>query len=186
VDALLYVRAAPGAAGRILTELPSRPGVRRAVLVVGDWDVIAVVEAPDMAAIATIILTDIQQIEGVERTRTAPMVPPDRLGVVGGGLGLASHPQLLPGDACYVHVRAQPGTVPSLYERLSELESVTGVAALAGRFDLLVEIRRPWDIASGVILDQVQTMPGILATETMVGLDYQEPEEDRDQFSSWS
>ena len=117
MDALLYVRASPGAMGRILTQLATRPGVVRSVAVVGTWDVLGVIEAPDMAAIASIVLTHVQSIEGVERTRTAPMVPPDRLGAIGAGFGLASHPSVLPGDACYVHVRAEPGTVPSLYER---------------------------------------------------------------------
>lgn len=185
MDAFLYVRTAPGTAGRILGEVRLQPGVRRAVLIVGDWDVLGVMEAPDMTAIANGVLTNIQQIEGVLQTRTAPLVPPDRL-VASGGFGMVSPPQLTPGDACYVHVRATPGTVPALYERLSEIESVTGVAAMAGEFDLLVEIRRPWEIASGSILEQIQTLPGVLSTETMIGVDYDEREEDRDQFSAWS
>lgn len=186
MDALVYVRTEPGSAGRVLVELAAKPSIRRAVLVAGTWDLLAVVEAPDMATIATSILVDVQPIEGIRRTRTAPMVPPDRLGALGGGIGMASHPSLLPGDACYVHVRAEAGSVPSLYERLSELESVTGVAAIAGEFDLLVEIRRPWEIASGVILDQIHPMPGVIATETMVGVGDVDLEEDRDQFSAWS
>jgi DNA-binding Lrp family transcriptional regulator len=185
MDAFLYVRTAPGAAGRILSEIRLQPGVRRAVLTVGEWDVLGVMEAADMRAIASSVLSNIQEIDGVERTRTAPLVPADRLSG-SAGFAMVAPPQLMPGDACYVHVRAEPGTVPALYERLSELESVSGVAAMAGPFDLLVEIRRPWEIASGSILDQIQTLPGVMATETMVGVDYEEPDEDRDQFSAWS
>jgi len=182
----VYLRTAPGTAGRILSELRLQPGVRRAVLIVGPWDLLGVIEAPDMAAITSSVLEHIQQIDGVQRTRTAPLIPPDRLLASGGGFGMVSPPQRRPGDASYVHVHAAPGTVPALYERLSELEPVTGVAAMAGEFDLLVEIRRPWEIASGMILDQIQALPGVLSTETMIGVDYEEPEEDRDQFSAWS
>ena len=185
MDAFLYARIAPGAAGRLLSEIRIQPGVRRAVLIVGRWDVLGVVEAADIGTIAATVITNIQQIDGVQRTLTVPLVPPDRLSP-SGALGLVSPPQVMPGDACYVHIRAAPGMVPALYEHLSELDSVSGLAATAGEFDLLVEIRRPWEIASGVILDQIQTMPGIVSTETMLGVDYEEPDEDRDQFSAWS
>lgn len=183
MDAFLWLRAAPGAAGRIVRDLATLHGVRRATLVIGDWDALAVIEADDMAAIGG-VLAQVQAIEGVERTTAAPMVPPDRLGTVGGGFAMGRPPQLTPGDACYVQIRATPGSVPVLFERLAEIEAVTGVAAMAGGFDLLVEIRRPWDVASGVILEQIRPLEGVLATATLVG--YEEPDEDRDQFSAWS
>lgn len=179
----MWLQAAPGAAGRIVRDLGTHHGVRRATLVVGDWDALAVIEADDMASIGA-VLTEVHGIEGVVRTVTAPMVPPDRLGTVGGGFAMGRPPQLTPGDACYVQIRATPGSVPMLVERLAEIEAVSGVAATAGDFDLLVEIRRPWDVASGVILEQIRSLEGVRSTSTHVG--YEEPDEDRDQFSAWS
>jgi len=77
--------------------------------------------------------------------------------------------------------------VPALYERLGENEAIAGLAAIAGEYDLVAEIRGPWEVASGIILEQIQALPGILSTTTMIGVDYDgREEEDRDQFSAWS
>jgi hypothetical protein len=62
---------------------------------------------------------------------------------------------------------------------------VSGVAVTGGRFDLVAEIRQPWELASGTVIS-VRALPGVSATTTMVGVAYEEPEEDRDQFSSWT
>jgi hypothetical protein len=35
-------------------------------------------------------------------------------------------------------------------------------------------------------VERIQTIPGVRRTSTLVSLAYEEPEEDRDQFSSWS
>ncbi len=185
MEALVYLRVRPGLVPSVATALPAR-GVRRAVIVVGDWDVLALAEGPDMTAIASTILGSIHQIEGVERTLSVPIVPIDRIGDLGGGFGMVRPPMLAPGDACYVHIKASPGAVPGVVERLSELDDVSGVAAIAGEYDVLAEIRHPWEIASGVVLEQIHTLPGVLSTHTMVGVPYEEPEEDRDQFSAWS
>jgi hypothetical protein len=37
-----------------------------------------------------------------------------------------------------------------------------------------------------VIIEQVHPIPGIVATSTLVSIAYEEPDEDRDQFSTWS
>jgi hypothetical protein len=29
-------------------------------------------------------------------------------------------------------------------------------------------------------------LPGVVSTDTLVSIDYEEPEEDRDQFSAWT
>ena len=35
-------------------------------------------------------------------------------------------------------------------------------------------------------LEKIQALPGVLRTSTLVSMGYEEPAEDRDQFSSWS
>ena len=47
-------------------------------------------------------------------------------------------------------------------------------------------VAHPWEVASGIILEQIHALPGIVATSTLVSIVYEEPEEDRDQFSTWS
>jgi hypothetical protein len=48
-----------------------------------------------------------------------------------------------------------------------------------------VAIPQPWEVASGIIIEQLHGLPGVVSTETLVAIRYEEPEEDRDQFSAW-
>ena len=66
------------------------------------------------------------------------------------------------------------------------MPDVSGVAVLGGRYDLMACVAHPWEVASGVILEQIHSLPGVVATSTLVSIVYEEPEEDRDQFSTWS
>ena len=183
MDAYLFVRTKPGMVARVASQLPTVPGIRRAVVVVGRWDVIATVEGADLEHVATTVLSRVHDVDGIERTLTVPVVPPDRVAV--GGFGAPAPPPLVAGG-CYVQVVAEAGTAAGLAERLSELEEVSGVAVVAGDFDLLVGIPQTWEMASGTILDQIHQLPGIRSTSTLVSVSYEEPEEDRDQFSAWS
>jgi DNA-binding Lrp family transcriptional regulator len=182
MEAFVYLRVRPGTITSVRNELASSSAARRSVVVIGDWDVMSLIEGPDLAAIAGNILGEIQMIDGIVRTLTAPVVPPDRLGLV--GFGGPPTPPIVRG-ASYVHIEAEAGAASGLYERLSEV-GVAGAAVLAGRWDLLACLAEPWEVASGIILDKIQSLPGVRATSTLVSVDFEEPEEDRDQFSSWS
>jgi DNA-binding Lrp family transcriptional regulator len=183
MEAFVYLRVRPGSIGSVRNRLTSTATARRSVVVIGDWDVLCLIDGPDLATVATGVLSELQTIEGVARTFTAPVVPPDRLGVVGFG-GLPT-PQIIRG-ACYVHIEADAGAAAGLYERLSEIGGVSGAAVLGGRWDLMACIPEPWEVASAVVLDKIHALPGVRSTSTLVSVDYEEPEEDRDQFSSWS
>ena len=183
MEAYVYLRVRPGSLAEVLTSLAARPGIRRAMAVVGDWDVLAQVEGADLAAIASTVLSEMHRIDGVIRTLTAPVVPPDRVGI--GGWGAPQSPGIVR-DACYVHVKAQAGAAAGLAERLSEIPDVSGVAVLGGAYDLVVCVAQPWEVASGIILEHVHGLPGIVSTNTLISIGYEEPEEDRDQFSTWS
>ena len=37
-----------------------------------------------------------------------------------------------------------------------------------------------------MILDEIHQLPGVTETNTLVSIAYEEPEEDRDQFSAWT
>jgi DNA-binding Lrp family transcriptional regulator len=183
MEAFVYLRVRPGTIGTVRNRLTSTATARRSVVVIGNWDVLCLIDGPDLATVATGVLSELQTIEGVERTLTAPVVPPDRLGVVGFG-GLPT-PQIIRG-ACYVHIEADAGAAAGLYERLSEIGGVSGAAVLGGRWDLMACIPEPWEVASAIVLDKIHALPGVRSTSTLVSVDYEEPEEDRDQFSSWS
>jgi DNA-binding Lrp family transcriptional regulator len=183
MEAFVYLRVRPGSTVDVRNRLASTTTARRSVVVVGDWDVMCLLEGPDLATIGTSVLSEIQTVDGVVRTLTAPVVPPDRLGVV--GFGGPPTPPIIRG-ASYVHIEAEAGAAAGLYERLSEIGGVAGAAVLGGRWDLLVCVPEPWEVASGIILEKIQALPGVRSTSTLVSLDYEEPEDDRDQFSSWS
>jgi hypothetical protein len=111
------------------------------------------------------------------------VVPPDLLAP--GGFGAPVPPALIAG-ACYVQIRAEPGAAPGVAERLRELEDVSGVAVTGGAFDLLACVAQPWEMASGTILERIQALPGVRATTTIPSVAFEEPDEDRDQFSAWT
>ena len=46
--------------------------------------------------------------------------------------------------------------------------------------------RRLAEVASAVVLEQIHGLPGVVSTNTLVSFPYEEPDDDRDQFSSWS
>jgi DNA-binding Lrp family transcriptional regulator len=183
MDAYVYVRIRSGSMMSILTALAAKSMVRRAVGVVGGWDVLVHVEGPDLATIATSVAAEIHLVDGVLRTTTAPVVPPDRVGIAGWGAPRA--PAVIP-DACYVHIKAEAGATAGLAERLSELPDIAGVAVLGGPYDLMACVAQPWEVASGVIIEQIHGLPGIISTNTLISFPYDEPDEERDQFSAWS
>jgi len=183
MDAYVYLQVEAGSLPRVLAALSSKQGVRRAVGVIGEWDVLVHAEGPDLNAIVAVVLSELHQIPGVARSVTAPVVPADRIGVT--GFGGPKPPPIIP-DACYVHIRAAAGATAGIAERLADMADVAGVAVLGGSWDLLTCVAQPWEVASGVILEDLHAIPGVVATSTLVSLTYDEPEEERDQFSAWS
>ena len=183
MEAYVYVQVAPGQVPEVLTALTSKQGVRRAVAVVGGWDVLLHAEGPDLGTIASVILSDLHHIPGVDRTATAPVVPGDRIGIT--GFGGPQPPPIIP-NACYVHIRADAGAAAGIAEHLADMGDIAGVAVIGGAWDLLTCVAQPWEVASGLILDRIQSIPGVQRTSTLVSIAYEEPDEDRDQFSAWS
>ncbi len=182
MNGYVFVQVRPGAISGVLASLVTAPGVRRAVAVIGDWDILALMDTPDMGQMAQDILSGIQGVDGVVRTSTALVVPPDRVGI-----GAWGNQAPMPiADSCFVLVKAEVGAAAGLVERLADVAEVSGVAVLAGEHDLIIGVAQPWEVASGVILDQIHMLPGVRSTNTLVSVNFEEPEEDRDQFSTWS
>jgi hypothetical protein len=85
-----------------------------------------------------------------------------------------------------VHIQAEAGAASGLAERLGELSEIAGVAVLGGEYDVMACVAQPWEVASGIIIEQIHSLPGIVTTTTLVSIPYEEPDEERDQFSAWS
>jgi DNA-binding Lrp family transcriptional regulator len=182
VDAYVYIRIASGSMAETLASLSAKPGIKRVVATIGEWDLLLYAKGGSLGEIGNRVLAEIHEIPGVLQTITAPVVPPDRAGLFGVAVAI---PQIVP-NACYVHIKAQTGKAVDIGESLAGMDDVDGVALLAGEWDILASVTKPWEIASGIILEQIHAIPGILATKTLISIDYEEVEEDRDQFSAWS
>lgn len=57
----------------VAVSLRCKPHVRTADVVVGTYDIIAMVEGPDVNAVAKVTFCDIPDIEGVKRVSTYPV-----------------------------------------------------------------------------------------------------------------
>ena len=186
MDAFVYLRVRPGKVEEVVVQLENVGGVRAAVAVVGAWDVLAAVQGPDLLGISEEVIRGIHRIDGVERTMTAPVVPGDVYAPPGEGIKTPI-PMQEPGPACFVHVKASPGSAARLAETIAGVEEVSAVAMIAGDHDLIVEIPFPWEQAAPVIVNRILPIEGVQDTRTLVAILFPGPDvEDRDQFSAWS
>ena len=74
MEAFVYLRVHPGSIVPVRNQLTSSAVARRSIVVIGDWDVLCLIDGPDLASIGTGVLSEIQLIEGIARTYTAPVV----------------------------------------------------------------------------------------------------------------
>ena len=66
--AYLFVECLPDHVKGALSRLKRIPAVREAHIVIGEYDVIAMMEAPDAQALSEAVLSKIHSIPGVKRT----------------------------------------------------------------------------------------------------------------------
>ena len=182
----MFLRVTPGKVEDVVSQIQASKGVRHAVAVVGDWDVLAAVHGPDLVGIATGILRFVHRIEGVERTQTAPVVPADVMGLAGGGLGTTLPLQGVE-EACFVRIRTTPDATTHIFEALTEMEDIAGVALIGGADDILAEVPGAWDAGARVVLERIGSIPGVVSTNTLVAVPtLPADDDDRDAFSAWN
>ena len=70
VRAYVLINASAGKAIDVARSLQGVSGIQHADAITGEYDVIAQVEAPDVAGIGTIIVDKIQKVDGVFKTVT--------------------------------------------------------------------------------------------------------------------
>ncbi len=74
VHAYVLIRTDAGKAAQVAEQVHAVAGVVMAEGVTGPYDVIARAEAPSMNDLGRMVVRDIQQIEGIARTITCPVV----------------------------------------------------------------------------------------------------------------
>ena len=74
ISAYVFIECTAGTAREVAREISKIKGVIRANATTGPYDVIALVEAPDMNVLGDFIVTRIQSLSGVLRTQTNVVV----------------------------------------------------------------------------------------------------------------
>ncbi|HZU17198.1 MAG TPA: Lrp/AsnC ligand binding domain-containing protein [Candidatus Dormibacteraeota bacterium] len=74
MKAYVLINASPGRALEVAGRLQNQEGISAADAITGEYDVIAVCEAPDVNAIGQLIVEKIQKVEGVFKTITCLVV----------------------------------------------------------------------------------------------------------------
>lgn len=70
VRAYVLISTSPGKAIDVANRLQGQEGVVQADAITGEYDVIAQVQAPDVAAVGALIVEKVQRVEGVFKTVT--------------------------------------------------------------------------------------------------------------------
>ena len=74
ISAYVFIECTAGAAKEVAREIAKIQGVKKSNSTTGPYDVIALVEAPDINILGDYIITKIQGLAGVLRTQTNVIV----------------------------------------------------------------------------------------------------------------
>ncbi|MDQ6773210.1 MAG: Lrp/AsnC ligand binding domain-containing protein [Candidatus Dormibacteraeota bacterium] len=74
MKAYVLINASPGRAIEIAQKMQGQSGISAADAITGEYDVIAVCEAPDVNAIGALIVEKVQKVDGVFKTITCLVV----------------------------------------------------------------------------------------------------------------
>src|SRR5215472_11619519 len=74
ITAYILIQAEPGKAATVAAALRDVPGIVEAASVAGPYDVIARAQAPDIDELARLAASQVQDLDGVTRTMTCPVV----------------------------------------------------------------------------------------------------------------
>ncbi len=74
IEAYVLIQTEIGKAAQVVAEVTEIPGVTRAVIVTGPYDLLAHVAATDVDSLGKLAVSGIQAVSGVVRTVTCPVV----------------------------------------------------------------------------------------------------------------
>ena len=68
-----------------------------------------------------------------------------------------------------VLIEAEPDKVPELAEQIADIDGITAVYSVAGRYDLVANLRVPDNEAvADLVSGKVRSLDGIVRTETLI------------------
>lgn len=70
ISSFIFIKTKAGFLEKIIDSLKQMEEIKELWAVTGSIDIIVLMEGKDMAAISTMVLTQIQKIDGIERTAT--------------------------------------------------------------------------------------------------------------------
>ncbi len=74
IEAYVLIQTEVGKAAQVLAAVKEIPGVTRAVVLTGPYDLLAHVEAIDVDSLGKLAVSEIQAVDGIVRTVTCPVV----------------------------------------------------------------------------------------------------------------
>ena len=72
--AYVLIKARVGETSNVLEKLRLNEHIRTAELIIGPYDIVALVEAADLNAIGTVVMRFVHEVAGVENTITCPVI----------------------------------------------------------------------------------------------------------------
>ena len=74
IEAYVLIQTEIGRAAKVAAEVKEIPGVTRAEVLTGPYDVLALAAATDLHSLGKLAVGEIQAVNGVSRTVTCPVV----------------------------------------------------------------------------------------------------------------
>jgi DNA-binding Lrp family transcriptional regulator len=72
--AYVLIKTRVGETATVREALAHNPNIRTADVIIGPYDVIALVEADDLNAIGSVVMRFVHEVSGVENTITCPVI----------------------------------------------------------------------------------------------------------------
>lgn len=170
MDVYVFGKTKVGRAHETAQRLAENRRVARAVAVTGEYDVLARAEGLSWEELASFCLDELASA-GLKNTTTVvsvdwsaqwPDIPIPPIPFMGGHGGKHS---------ALVFVNIRPGAAADVIRRLSESESVHGLALLTGAYDLLLQIGgNSFEDIAGKVLSDIQPVDGVESTNTSLVL----------------
>jgi hypothetical protein len=72
--AYVLIKTRVGETGTVREKLAQNANIKTADIIIGPYDVVALVEADDLNAIGTVVMRFVHEVGGVENTITCPVI----------------------------------------------------------------------------------------------------------------
>lgn len=164
MNAYVFMQTAPGRAASAMEAVVSRGLATRAVLVTGNWDVIAKIEDVEWDELGNLVPEKVGRVPGVVRTYTAPVIPTELAARLNPSNGIPIWPIEMNSALVFA---ATSGSVTETLQALHRIKAVKALALLAADWDLLIQIGGDsFEEVMTTVLRDIRAVPGIVRTST--------------------